>query len=165
MSRILTAFAAAAALFAGNAAQAAELHVEAIMQPQQQMQLDFKDGSKHFFLMVHREGHAKGTGLLDGASVTEYGVHDIQPGVGGDPRGYLVFTLPNGGVAYAKWLVRGVFVPGPAGKPELLDNGFWEIVGATGTLTGLSGAGSLHIKPVSPTDRKYILDGELVARP
>jgi hypothetical protein len=37
------------------------------MSPKQQMQLDFKDGS----------------GPLAGAAVTEYGVHDITPGIGG----------------------------------------------------------------------------------
>jgi hypothetical protein len=29
---------------------------ESMMQPLEQMQLDFQGGSKHFFLMVHREG-------------------------------------------------------------------------------------------------------------
>ena len=57
-----------------------------------------------------------------------------------------------------------MFVPGPEGKPVLLDNGFWEIAGATGSLSGLSGAGTLHIKAVSPADRKFVLDGDLVAR-
>ena len=54
--------------------------------------------------------------------------------------------------------------PGPDNKPQLLDNGFWEIVGGTGAFTGLSGAGTLHIKAGSPTDRKFILDGDLVAK-
>jgi len=30
----------------------------------------------------------------------------------------------NGDVAYVKWQVWAVFVPGPEGKPILLDNGF-----------------------------------------
>jgi hypothetical protein len=147
-----------------SAARAEALHVEAVMSPKESMQLDFQDGSKHFFLMVRREGQASGTGLLKDAKVVEYGVHDIVPGQGGDPRGYLVLTRPDGAMAYVKWQVRAVFVPGADGKPVLLDNGFWEIVGATGTLTGLSGAGILHIKPVSPTDRRYILDGDLVQK-
>jgi len=149
--------------FAG-AASAEPVRMEAVLAPQQSMRLDFADGSKHFVLMVRREGAATGTGPLTGAKVTEYGMHDIVPGVGGDPRGYLVFTLPNGDAAYVKWQVRAVFVPGKDGKPALLDNGFWEIAGATGGLKGLVGAGTLHIKPASETDRRFILDGELVKK-
>lgn len=143
--------------------QAAPMKVEAVVVPQEQIRLDFADGSKHFVLMVRREGKATGEGILAGAQVTEYGQHDLIPGVGGDPRGYLVFTLPDGAIAYVKWSVRAVFVPGADGKPLLLDNGVWEIVGSTGKLTGLQGAGTLHIKPTSPTDRKFILEGELVS--
>ena len=61
--------------------------------------------------MVRREGKTSGKGALNGASVTEYGVHDISPGFGGDPRGYLVFTMPDGDIANIKWQVRAVFVP------------------------------------------------------
>lgn len=111
--------------------------------------------------MVRREGVAQGTGILAGASVTEYGWHDIVPGVAGDPRGYLVFTLLPDDVAYVKWRVRAVFVPGSDGKPKLLDNGFWELVGGTGKFKGLKGAGTLHIKAVSPTDREFSLTGEI----
>ncbi len=143
-------------------AEAAPLKVEAVMTPKEQIQLDFADGSKHFVLMVKREGKAAGEGLLTGASVTEYGRHDIIPGVGAEPSGYLVFTMPDGDIAYIKWLVRGVFVPGPEGKPKLLDNGVWEVVSATGKLKGLKGAGTLHIRQVSDKDRKFILEGELV---
>lgn len=146
-------------------ALAETVQVEAVMSPKEKIQLDFQDGSKHFVLMVRREGSAVGSGLLNDAKVVEYGVHDIAPGVGGDPRGYLVFTRPDGAVAYVKWQVRAVFVPGPEGKPVLLDNGFWEIASATGSLSGLSGAGTLHIKAVSPTDRKFILNGELARKP
>jgi len=140
------------------------LHIEAVMTPKESMQLDFQDGSKHFVLMVRREGQASGDGLLRDAKVVEYGMHDIVPGVGGEPRGYLTMTRPDGSIAYVKWQVRAVFVPGPDGKPVLLDNGFWEIAGATGSLAGLSGAGTLHIKAVSPTDRRYILDGDVVPK-
>jgi len=140
------------------------LHIEAVMTPKESMQLDFQDGSKHFVLMVRREGQASGDGLLRDAKVVEYGMHDIVPGVGGEPRGYLTMTRPDGSIAYVKWQVRAVFVPGPDGKPVLLDNGFWEIAGATGSLAGLSGAGTLHIKAVSPTDRRYILDGDLAPK-
>lgn len=142
---------------------AAPLKIESVVSPKEQIRLEFADGSKHFVAMMRREGKVTGQGLFSGATVTEYGVHDIQPGVSGDPRGYLVFTLANGDVAYVKWVVRGVFVAGPGGKPALLDNGFWEVVGGSGSLKGLQGAGTLHIKRVpSPLERNFILEGELV---
>ncbi len=131
------------------------------MTPKEQMQLDFKDGSKHFVLMVRREGQASGEGPLAGAAVTEYGMHDLIPGVGGTPVGYLVFTAANGDIAYVHWQIGAVFIPGPDGKPKLLDNGYWQIVGGTGGFANLVGAGTLHIRAVSATDRKYILDGEV----
>ena len=142
-------------------ANAAELNVKAVMSPKEQMRLDFADGSQHFLLMVRREGKAEGTGALAGASVTEYGWHDIVLGNAGDPRGYLVFSASKEDIAYVKWQVRAVFIPGADGKPKLLDNGFWEIAGGTGKFKGLKGAGTLHIKAVSPTDREFSLAGEI----
>lgn len=142
-------------------ASAEPLKIEAVMTPKEKIQLDFSDGSKHFVLMVRREGEAKGTGVLAGAKVVEYGMHDIVPGVGGDPRGYLALTTASGDIAYVKWRVRAIFVTGSDGKPELLDNGYWEIAGGTGALAKAKGAGVLHIKGVSPTDRKFILDGNI----
>jgi len=147
-------------------AAAAPIEIETIVSPKELIRLDFADGSKHFVAMMRRQGKATGQGVLSGAAVTEYGMHDIQPGISADPRGYLVFTLSDGDIAYVKWVVRGVFVPGADGKPKLLDNGVWEVVGSTGKLKGLRGAGALHIKRVSsPLDRKFILEGELISAP
>ncbi|GAB7545505.1 hypothetical protein CS8_051870 [Cupriavidus sp. 8B] len=155
---------AAAALLGATAPMtfAAPMKIEAVLTPKEQIRLDFADGSKHFVLMVKREGKAIGQGPLAGTAVTEYGRHDIVPGVGGDPSGYLVFTAAEGDVAYVKWSMRAVFLPGPDGKPALVDNGVWEIVGASGKFKGLQGAGMLHIDRVSPTDRNFILEGDLV---
>ena len=47
----------------------------------------------------------------------------------------------------------------------LLDNGFWEVTGGTGKLGKLSGAGTLHIKPAPGDDRRFILEGDLIAAP
>jgi hypothetical protein len=154
----LTAFAVLAGV-----AGAEPMKIEAVMSPKQQMKLDFADGSKHFVLLVRREGQATGSGPLSGGSVVEYGMHDIVRGVGGDPRGYLEIKVPSGDIAYIKWTVRAVFVPGPKGKPRLLDNGFWELAGGTGVFAAMKGAGTMHIRPVTKTDRRFILQGELVA--
>ncbi len=166
MTRIASTLAAAAlaTIAAALPARADPLHVEAVMTPKEQMQLNFQDGTRHFVLMVRREGQATGQGPLAGAAVTEYGMHDIVPGVGGDPRGYLVFTAANGDIAYVRWNVRAIFVPGANGQPQLLDNGVWEIAGGTGGLANLVGAGTMHIRAVSPTDRRFILDGEVARR-
>lgn len=146
--------------FACAAAHAAPLDIQATMVPRDQIKLDFQDGTGHFVLMVKREGVASGSGILEGAELVEYGRHDIVPGVAGDPSGYLVATKGNGNVAYIKWTVRAIFLPGKDGKPVLHDNGFWEVTSATGALKGLRGAGTLHIKAANPTDRIFILKGE-----
>lgn len=161
LRKLATLTLCAATIVAGSA-MADPLNVQATMVPKEQIKLDFKDGSGHFVLMVKREGSATGTGLFDGAQIVEYGRHDIIPGVAGDPSGYLVATKDEGNVAYIKWTVRAVFLPGKDGKPEINDNGFWEVVSGTGTFNGLKGAGTLHIKSANPTDRIFILDGQLV---
>ena len=143
-------------------AMADPLNVQATMVPKEQIKLDFKDGSGHFVLMVRREGTATGSGLLDGAQIVEFGRHDIIPGVSGDPSGYLVATKGEGNIAYIKWTVRAVFLPGKDGKPEINDNGFWEVVSGTGSFKGLKGTGILHIKSANPTDRIFILEGNMV---
>lgn len=146
-----------------SSAVAAPIKVEATLAPREQIRLDFADGSKRFVMMVKREGKATGSSPLAGATVTEHGRHDILAGVAGDAGGYLVFTAPDGDIAYLKWLVRAVFAPGLEGKPTLLDNGVWEVVGGTGKFTAAKGAGRLNIKAVSATDRNYILEGEWVS--
>lgn len=155
---------AIAAAAAATPALADPLKIDAVMAPREQIRLDFKDGSGHFVLMVRREGRSAGAGALADAAVTEYGRHDIVPGVGGDPSGYLVFSRPDGDTAYVKWSVRAVFIPGPGGKPVLQDNGYWEVVSGTGAWKNLKGAGILHIKPASGTERRFILEGETALR-
>lgn len=161
--RQLVAVALCATSLAAGSAMAEPLNVQATMVPKEQIKLDFKDGSGHFVLMVRREGTASGSGLLNGAQLVEYGRHDIVPGLAGDPSGYLVATQGNGNIAYIKWTVRAVFLPGQDGRPELNDNGFWEVVSGTGSFKGLKGAGTLHIKSATPSDRIFILDGQLAS--
>ncbi len=160
---LLTAAALVGIVVAGEAALAEEMKVEAVITTKDQVRLDFEDESKHFVALVRREGQASGQAPLAGSTVSEYGMHDVVPGAGGEGRGYLVFSRPDGSKAYIQWQVSAVFVPGPDGKPKLLDNGVWQVVGATGSLKGLKGAGSLHLKPVAdrPTDRRFVLEGEL----
>jgi hypothetical protein len=152
-----------AAVLAGaaSAAQAEPVKIDALVAQKEALRLDFADGSKHFFLLVHREGKSEGQGLLAGATVNEYGAHDIVPGVGGEPRGYLEFTKADGDKAYIKWVIQAIFVPGPDGKPKLLDNGIWQVVSGTGNLSKLKGAGTFHLVATGPTERRFVLEGEL----
>ena len=100
---------------------------------------------------------------MDWAQLTEYGMHDIRSGLDGSPRGYLVAKILNGDQAVIQWEVQATFVPGPDGKPKLLDKGLWRFIGGTGSFAGVRGAGTMHIKAVSATDREFELNGEFVA--
>jgi hypothetical protein len=147
------------------AALAAEVvAIKAVMAPKESMRMDFQDGSKHFVLLVRREGKSEGEGALGGADVTEYGWHDINPPVGGDPHGYLQFKAPNGDIANIRWTVRAVFFKGEK-KPALADYGHWELVSGTGQFANATGVGTLTIKPASKTDRIFTLSGEIAPRP
>ena len=142
--------------------QADSVKFDAAVSQKEAIRLDFADASKHFFLLVRREGKSSGQGPLVDASVVEYGAHDIIPGVGGEPRGYLEFTKADGDKAYIKWAIQATFIPGADGKPKLLDNGVWQVVGGTGKLSTLKGAGTFHLIPTAPTDRRFVLEGNLV---
>jgi hypothetical protein len=166
LSHPLRSLLVSALLAACASVQAEQLAVHALMVPKEQIKLDFQDGSGHFVLMVRREGNATGSGLFDGARVVEFGRHDILPGVSGDPSGYLVVTCGPGNIAYLKWTVRSIFLPNREGRPEMHDNGFWEVVSGTGRLKGLKGTGTLQIESAGETDRLFVLDGQLaLARP
>ncbi len=163
MRRFTTIIAVATPLLiVASPAQAEPVKFEALVAQKEAIRLDFADTSKHFFLLVRREGKSEGQGPLAGAIVQEYGAHDVVPGVGGEPRGYLEFATTDGNKAYIKWIIQAVFVPGPDGKPKLLDNGVWQVVGGTGKLEKLKGAGSFRLLPTGPTERRFVMEGELV---
>lgn len=158
----LAVIAATAFFSVSPLAQADPIKIEAVLSQKEGLRLDFADGSKRYLAMVRREGKASGQGPLVGATTTEWGMHEVTPGVGADAHGYLVFAMPDGDIAYLKTQFRTTTVPGPDGKPKNLLNGSWEVVGASGKLKGLQGAGTLRINAVGPTDRQWILDGEMI---
>lgn len=145
-----------------GAAWADPLSVKATLSPKERIYVDLPTAQKHFVLFVKREGKATGTGVLSRAEFTEYGMHDIRPGVDGSPRGYIVAKLPSGDQAVIQWEVQATFIPGSDGKPKLLDNGLWRLVGGTGRLAGITGAGTMHIRAVSAEEREFSFDGEVV---
>jgi hypothetical protein len=160
--RRLVAAAALCAL-ANGAALAGPMKIEAVITPKTESKLEFADGSKRFLLATQREGKATGNGPLAGATMLEWGVHDVNPAAGANANGYLVFTTADGDIAYLKYQFRAIPVPGPDGKLRFAANGFWETAGGTGKLKGLRGAGTLHINAPSPKERQWILDGELAS--
>jgi hypothetical protein len=38
----------------------------------------------------------------------------------------------------------------------------WRFIGGTGGLAGVKGAGTMHIKAVSATEREFSFDGEFI---
>ena len=162
------ALGACAALLFGSyafAVSAADnISVSAVMAPTQTIKMNFEDGSKHFVVMVQREGKAEGEGALAGMDVTEYGWHDINPPISAEPHGYLQFKAANGDIANVKWAVRAVFFKGEE-NPRLADYGSWELVSGTGQFANSAGVGTLTIKPASPTDRLFTLTGEIGPKP
>jgi hypothetical protein len=155
---------AAGLMLISSAALAAPVSVTTVLDPQEQMRFEMGDGTPHFVLAVRREGVSEGEGALAGAKVTEFGWHDIQPPMGGDPRGYLRFEAENGDVAIVKFTVRAVFMKG-ADKPELHDDGFWELVSGTGQFEGKRGVGALKIEPAGGPKRLFSLVGEIGEKP
>src|SRR5215470_9298162 len=92
-------------VLASGSAWAEPFAVKAVMSPKEQIYVDLPTAQKHFVLLVRREGKAAGTGVLNGAQMTEYGMHDIRPSVDGSPRGYLVGKLPGGDQITIQWEV------------------------------------------------------------
>jgi hypothetical protein len=152
--------AAAFCTLASGAVLAGPMKIEAVVAPKAESKLQFVDGSKRYLLATQREGKAVGTGPLAGATMLEWGMHDVDPGSGADANGYLVFTTAEGDIAYLKYRFRAIALPGPDGKGRFLAHGLWETAGGTGKLKGLRGSGTVHI---NPKERQWILDGDLVA--
>ncbi len=157
--------ATALAAVATSTVQAEPVRLEALLSIKTESKLELADGSKRYLLATQREGPAAGSGPLAGATMLEWGVHEVTPGVGADGNGYLVFTLPSGELAYLKYRFRAVPVAGPDGKPQNRITGAWELVGSTGKLKGLQGAGTVLIKAVSAKERLWVLEGDLVQAP
>jgi hypothetical protein len=157
MSPILLGIAAAALI--GSSAVAEPVSVAAVLTPQESIKFELGDGSKHFVLAVRRAGTFEGSGPFAGASVTEFGWHDVNPPHWGDPRGYLQVKSANGDIAVLKWTVEAVFVKG-ADKPMLVNSGTWKLVSGTGAFAGMAGLGSLVLEPAGgPT--KFTLTGQV----
>ncbi len=161
-TRLFVRWAAATALcaFANAAALAAPMKIEAVITPKADSKFEFADGSKRFLVAAQRVGMAAGNGPLAGATMLEWGMHEVNPAQGADANGYLVFTTANGDIAYLKYQFRAVPVPGPDGKPRFVASGVWETAGGTGKLSNLRGIGTVQF---NPKERRFTLEGDLAS--
>lgn len=149
----------AAAVLIGGSAVAEPVSVEGVLTPEESIKFEFGDGSKHFVLAVRRHGTFEGSGPFAGASVTEFGWHDVNPPVWGEPRGYLQLSAQNGDIAVLHWTAKAVFVKGADG-PMLFNDGTWKLVSGTGRFANQTGVGSLVLEPAGgPT--KFSLEGDI----
>lgn len=142
--------------------EAAPMKVEAIISPKAESKLEFADGSNRYLIATQRQGQVAGNGPLSGTTMLEWGMHDVTPGTGANGNGYLIFTAAEGDIAYLKYQFRALQIPVAAGKRRVLINGNWEVVGGTGKFQGLRGGGTIHVKPISPKERHWILEGDLL---
>ena len=78
---------AALCLTATIAVEAAPVKVEAVISPRAESKLVFADGSKRYLIATQREGAVTGEGPLAGATMLEWGVHDVTPGSGAHGNG------------------------------------------------------------------------------
>lgn len=154
----------ALSLGAGGAA-AEPMTLDVVLAPKDSISLEFKDNNRHFVTLIRREGTAAGGGVFEGATVLEYGFHDVTLGEGGEATGYFEATTTGGDTAYLRWRLRARFVAGPEGKAKVINSGYWELAGGTGRFATLRGVGTLLLEFVSKTDRRFVLNGDLSPAP
>ncbi len=148
-----------------GSALAERVKFAAIIAPKADVTLAFADGSQHVVRLVQREGKVTGDAPLTGATMLEWGLHDLAPASGGgDGLGYLVFTRSEADIAYVRFQWRIIGAGEAGGVPQYLMSGFWEVVGATGALKGLTGLGTMRINMLSATQREWLFDGDLLQR-
>lgn len=154
------------ALCLGATGAAAEpMILDVVLSPKDQISLDFKNDSRHFVILMQREGSADRSGVFKGAKVVEYGMHDVTRGDGGKASGYLEATTTGGDIAYFRWRLRALFVAGPDGKAKVINNGYWELTGGTGQFATMRGVGTMLLEFVSKTDRRFVLEGDISPAP
>lgn len=159
--RLLRSIMLGLVLCSGAAGAGAEpMTLDVVLTTTDDISLNFQNDKRHFLTLLLREGTAEGDGVFEGATVAEYGMHDVTSGVGGEASGYIVATTTSGDIAYFRWHLRAFFVEGGEGKSRVVNSGLWELAGGTGQFAALRGTGSLAIGFPSKTERRYVLTGD-----
>lgn len=132
-------------------------------QPNEYTKLEFADDSNRYVALVRRSGRVVGEGMLRGATVQDWGFHEVTLGPETDGRGtgYLVISHSPSDIIYLKTQLRQVSLSGKGNEQRSVFTGLWEVSGATGKFKGLKGAGTLRINRLSESERQWILDGEM----
>jgi hypothetical protein len=150
----------------GSAPASAEpMVLDAVLSTQEDISLAFKDDSRHFVVLLRREGSASGDGVFKDAKVVEFGMHDVTRGEDAKASGYIEATTTAGDIAYFRWRLRAFFVSGPDGQVKPINSGYWELSGGTGPFATLRGVGTLLIEFLNKTERRYLLEGDLSPAP
>lgn len=134
--------------------------------------LDLGAGSGRYVAALRQSGKVTSKGLLEGASVLDWGFHEVpteqaaatgqneaEP-TGGGP-GYLVFTLPSGDKLTMRLQMHLQYVPQSHGDPRPFIFGLWQIIDASGSLSHLQGTGVIRIERPSAEERLWILEGQV----
>lgn len=135
------------------------LSFSALLRPVDDRSLILEDGSNIALRLVQRAGHVTG-GPLDGALLTEWGLHEIAPDYG-EGQGILAFAHPSGDSAYFRftWTGRGVVSPGGERQPVMF--GAWSVQGGSGRFAAIAGAGMVAIAMPSEHERNWQFTGAL----
>lgn len=142
-------------------AQAEPVSVSGTLSTKEQIKLDFRDGTGHFFSMSRREGTMKGKGLLNDTKALDYAVHDIWPGLGGPTNGYLVLSSSDNDIAYVSWSAQANFVKADNGKVIPVNKGTWTLMSGIGKFRGFKGTGEILITFAENNDRSFLLEGDI----
>jgi hypothetical protein len=163
----------AAALFVTSTAPATAepLNVELLIDlkngapglPNEYTKLNFADGSNRYVALVRRSGKVVGNGPFAGATVQDWGLHEVstKPEITGQGTGYLVISHGDADVVYLKTQTRSMAFPKKGDRQDSIFIGTWEVTGASGKFRGLEGAGTLRVNPLSPSERQWLLTGEV----
>lgn len=137
------------------------LSITGTLTAKEQIKLDFKDGTGHFFALSRREGTMKGKGLLKDTKALDYAAHDIWPGLGGPTNGYLVLSSSESDIAYVSWNAQASFIKSDNGKVTPVNKGTWTLMSGTGKFKGYKGNGEILITFANENDRAFLLEGNI----
>jgi len=151
------------ALFSISKAQAKAVEFEAVISDVADRTLKFKDDSAHIIRLVHREGKVTGDAPFAGATMKEWGIHDMifpneKTYPTGDGFGYLIFTQSNGHEFYLKFNWIATAIKDEKGKSSFILSGHWRVEDSSNKMTGL---GTLRINMLSAKERHWTFEGDM----
>lgn len=127
---------------------------------QTRYEIPLPDSEKHWVRIAKFTGTVEGGGPFDGAQATEMGFHDVFPGKGGVGAPlYHVLALKGGGTVTLRGDRELIVIPTGTDKPAMVYSGQWRVLGGTGAMAGIQGAGTYRTSPLSPTESRLEFEG------